>query len=396
MKVKTFFLVALTLLWNCSIASAQTQEKLQLTTYYPAPYGEYDELRANKAGIGGTYAKPSQAIPTDTVLMVDGEVCIGTTSSPGTTVKLDVAGDLRVRGDLATINFYRTTGLNDIAYIKYDNGNGQLDIGANSKNIRFLNRLGWLESMRITPAGNVGIGTTAPSQKLEVNGQIKISGGSPGAGKVLTSDATGLASWQAGGAAGFTNMQVFNASGTFTVPGVITKIMVEAWGGGGGGGEAIIAGNFWGGGGGGGGGYCKNFFTVTPGQIIGVTVGYFGAGGAGDGSDGGTSSALGLTANGGGRGYAGMVVTGYLYGPAGVGGTCIPANNGSGGGAGNPGGAGAGGSGGTAGSGGGGGRGAIDGGTGGNGNAPGGGGGGGAPYSGDGGNGAPGRVVIWW
>jgi hypothetical protein len=44
--------------------------------------------------------------------------------------------------------------------------------------------------------GNVGIGTSSPSAKLEVNGQVKITGGSPGAGKVLTSDAGGLATWQ--------------------------------------------------------------------------------------------------------------------------------------------------------------------------------------------------------
>ena len=44
--------------------------------------------------------------------------------------------------------------------------------------------------------GNVGIGVTDPDAKLEVNGQVKITGGSPGANKVLTSDANGLASWQ--------------------------------------------------------------------------------------------------------------------------------------------------------------------------------------------------------
>ena len=44
--------------------------------------------------------------------------------------------------------------------------------------------------------GNVGIGTFNPSAKLEVAGQVKITGGNPGISKVLTSDANGLASWQ--------------------------------------------------------------------------------------------------------------------------------------------------------------------------------------------------------
>ncbi|MBK8668672.1 MAG: collagen-like protein [Saprospiraceae bacterium] len=54
----------------------------------------------------------------------------------------------------------------------------------------------------ITENGNVGIGTPTPTAKLEVNGQVKISGGTPGAGKVLTSDASGLATWQAPTAGG--------------------------------------------------------------------------------------------------------------------------------------------------------------------------------------------------
>jgi len=50
--------------------------------------------------------------------------------------------------------------------------------------------------------GNIGIGTASSSAKLEVAGQVKITGGSPGAGKVLTSDASGLASWQAASGGG--------------------------------------------------------------------------------------------------------------------------------------------------------------------------------------------------
>jgi uncharacterized protein (TIGR02145 family) len=45
-------------------------------------------------------------------------------------------------------------------------------------------------------AQNVGIGTNNPTAKLHVNGTVKIIDGTQGAGKILTSDAAGLASWQ--------------------------------------------------------------------------------------------------------------------------------------------------------------------------------------------------------
>lgn len=46
-------------------------------------------------------------------------------------------------------------------------------------------------------AGTVGIGTSAPDAavKLDVNGLVKITGGGPDEGKVLTSDASGIAAW---------------------------------------------------------------------------------------------------------------------------------------------------------------------------------------------------------
>jgi len=43
--------------------------------------------------------------------------------------------------------------------------------------------------------GNVGIGITTPSSNLDIAGNIKITDGTQGVGKVLTSDANGLASW---------------------------------------------------------------------------------------------------------------------------------------------------------------------------------------------------------
>jgi len=56
--------------------------------------------------------------------------------------------------------------------------------------------------LSISETGNVGIGTTEPTAKLEVAGLVKITGGGYGANKVLTSDINGLASWQTAAAGG--------------------------------------------------------------------------------------------------------------------------------------------------------------------------------------------------
>ena len=46
-----------------------------------------------------------------------------------------------------------------------------------------------------TRAQNVGIGVLVPAAKLDIAGNIKITDGSQGSGKVLTSDGNGLANW---------------------------------------------------------------------------------------------------------------------------------------------------------------------------------------------------------
>jgi len=65
------------------------------------------------------------------------------------------------------------------------------------KAVRFYTNNGTLnEGLRVTSAGNVGIGTAAPGQRLEVAGNLKISGGGSALvfadGSVMSSAATGV------------------------------------------------------------------------------------------------------------------------------------------------------------------------------------------------------------
>ncbi len=64
-------------------------------------------------------------------------------------------------------------------------------------------------------AANVGIGTSAPDAKLHVVGEVMIEDGNEGNGKVLTSDASGVASWQTPAASGASTLdEAYDGGGT--------------------------------------------------------------------------------------------------------------------------------------------------------------------------------------
>jgi hypothetical protein len=63
-----------------------------------------------------------------------------------------------------------------------------------SGNVALLNATNTFSATQIM-TGNLGLGTNSPTARLHVNGQVRITGGSPAAGKVLVSDAAGTAAW---------------------------------------------------------------------------------------------------------------------------------------------------------------------------------------------------------
>ncbi len=145
----------------CGAALYALAEDLTLTTYYPSPRGVYKELRATDSVAIGAVRGPWQPGG----------------SSPLPTHRLLVAGQGVNRVDNLTCpagtDWYN------------EDGSGFVDDGECKSTVI------------ITPTGQVGIGTTSPSTMLDVNGQVRIRGGSPDTGQVLTAtDATGLARWQ--------------------------------------------------------------------------------------------------------------------------------------------------------------------------------------------------------
>ena len=79
--------------------------------------------------------------------------------------------------------------------------------------------------------GFLGLGVAIPTAQLHTSGTVKFAGaGTPGAGKVLTSDATGNATWQTATSPAGTIVNYANASGPCTQPASVSS-SVWTWSG---------------------------------------------------------------------------------------------------------------------------------------------------------------------
>jgi len=136
----------------------------------------------------------------------NGKIGIGLiSSSPAYNIDAAFNTDavLRLRGQDGSFNrslliLDKTSAANDQAAVQYSlNDSAQWLVGTlNNSTYRIFNFNTGNDAFSINYANdNVGIGTPSAFAKLEVNGQIKITGGGPATGKVLISDANGLASW---------------------------------------------------------------------------------------------------------------------------------------------------------------------------------------------------------
>ena len=134
-------------------------EDITLTTYYPSPRGVYQELRA-MGNLGVGIMAPANRLHVYSTTPTDG-VAIDGTTNPG--LNLRNAGTIKGSLGLATAaaGWTPNAAANDVV-IRTDD--------AASGNLLFATQAGVLEAMRITRAGNVGIGTINPTALLHIQG----------------------------------------------------------------------------------------------------------------------------------------------------------------------------------------------------------------------------------
>ncbi len=169
MNKKNIFLFFLVLFGFINLV--QAQESLTITTFYPSPYGVFNEFRSKRMAIGDNYYDNSHycwsgacgtTIDANADLVVEGNVGIGTTNPQS---PLDVKDRIQLdsTGGDAWIKFL-TAGALKASVFGTDDGTG-------GTSLRFFtqNNASFGERMRILKTGYIGIGTINPNYQLELS-----------------------------------------------------------------------------------------------------------------------------------------------------------------------------------------------------------------------------------
>ncbi|MEI6438530.1 MAG: tail fiber domain-containing protein [Candidatus Omnitrophota bacterium] len=179
MNKKMFLITTAVFFSLVLLATAGFAGNVTLSTYYPAPSGNYTKL-----SIGSVYNTGSMA---DNNLAVQGNVSIGKAAVTAGNV-LDVVGiinsDNYITGQFirSTSGRFETGSNNNILYLAPFIGQGsglQIDGPLQGGVMHFFtgtSNATQTETMRLDANGNLGIGSALPSTKLDVAGNIKNSG----------------------------------------------------------------------------------------------------------------------------------------------------------------------------------------------------------------------------
>lgn len=160
------------------------QEQITITTYYPSPYGSYNELRAKRIAVGENYYQSGtydwgDEINNNADLVVEGRVGIGT-ADPQAQLEIDKGGNIMLSNTVDTGDLIFSNNTGERARIFADPTGGET--------LNFSTGTNADAQVIIDSQGKVGIGRV-PAATLDINGTIR--GATYGFGGIYTENLDG-------------------------------------------------------------------------------------------------------------------------------------------------------------------------------------------------------------